>query len=226
MTTTIFALDNIITVEFLRGGLSETRFFKNSDWNAQRLFDSKKLTIAEIRAIPQLEVHDHLDFWQYFCEKMLRTKFKITPNAGINKFAGLSRELGLYSETLGLSRPIDEMIQKRIRSLESWIEKFWTSEVETGKFGEQKELDHKSTLYLSKALMAKQLGNQDDFKLYIEKAAKQGSSEAMWQYGKVMLLGSKSDANSRKKGQDWVSKAASKGHKEAVATADRFAISY
>ena len=74
--------------------------------------------------------------------------------------------------------------------------------------------------------MAKQLGNQDDYELFIKKAANQGSAEAMWQLGRTMLLGSKSDANTRCFGQQWIGKAAAKGHKEAKEKADRFGIPY
>lgn len=74
--------------------------------------------------------------------------------------------------------------------------------------------------------MAKQLGNQADYELFIKKAANQGNPEAMWQLGKNMLLGSNSDARTRKYGEDWISKAASQGHKEAMETANRFRISY
>lgn len=222
----IFELDDLLVVEFLRGTIAETRFYKKSDWNAQKLFDSAALTCEDIRAMTQLEVHDHLDFWQYYCEKLLRTKFKVLPNSGTTFFKGLSKTLGRYTEGRGLPKPNDTMIEKRKASLETWVEKFWEAEVKTGKFGELHGLAQKSTLYLSKAIMAKQLGNQTEFDLFIKKAANQGNPEAMWQLGKNMLLGSNSDAKTRKYGEDWVSKAAAKGHKEAVETANRFRIAY
>ena len=223
----IFELRSTIVVEFLRGTLSETRFFKNNEWNAQRLFDAEKLTIFEIRTMSQWEVHDHLPSWQYFCEKLLRTKFKVVPNSNIPYFKGLPPDVNEYKEGEGLiMAPDEEMIAERRYRLELWIEKFWASEVETGKFGELRALEEKSTLYLSKALMAKQLGDQDGYSLFIKKAANQGNSEAMWQLGKLMLLDKRSDANVRKYGEGWVSNAASKGHKEAMETANRFRIPY
>lgn len=222
----IFELDNLLVVEFLRGTIAETRFYKKSDWNTQKLFDSEALTSEDIRTMTQLEVHDHLDFWQHYCEKLLRTKFKVFPNNGTKSFKGLSKALGQYSESRGLPKPDEGMVQKRKASLETWIERFWEAEVKTGKFGELRGLAQKSTLYLSKAIMAKQLGNQADYELFIKKAANQGNPEAMWQLGKNMLLGSNSDARTRKYGEDWISKAAAQGHKEAVETANRFRIAY
>ena len=222
----IFELDNLLVVEFLRGTIAETRFFKKSDWNTQKLFDSKDLTSEDIRAMAQLEVHDHLDFWQHYCENLLRTKFKVLPNNGTKSFKGLSKALGQYSESRGLPKPDEVMVQKRKASLETWIERFWEAEVKTGKFGELRGLAQKSTLYLSKAIMAKQLGNQADYELFIKKAANQGNPEAMWQLGKTLLLGSNNDARTRKYGEDWVSKAAAQGHKEAIETANRFRIAY
>lgn len=223
----IFEIGKTIAVEFLRGALSETRFFKNDAWYAQRLFDSKTLTIAEIRSMNQLEVHDHLSSWQYFCEKLLRTKFNINPNSNIPYFKGLPPDINQYKDGVGLITAPDElMLNHRRQKLESWVEKFWSSEVDTGKFGELRGLEKKSSLYLSKALMAKQLGNADDYDMFIKKAANQGNSEAMWQLGKTMLLNARSDAKTRLYGQDWVSKAAAKGHREAMETADRFRIAY
>lgn len=222
----IFELDDLLVVEFLRGTIAETRFYKKSDWNAQKLFDSESLTSEKIRTMTQLEVHDHLDFWQHYCEKLLRTKFKVLPNNGTKSFKGLSKALGQYTESKGLPKPDEAMVQKRKASLETWIERFWEAEVKTGKFGELRGLAQKSTLYLSKAIMAKQLGNQADYELFIKKAANQGNPEAMWQLGKNMLLGTNSDARTRKYGEDWVSKAASCGHQEAMETANRFRISF
>ncbi|PSV28035.1 hypothetical protein C9J40_19725 [Photobacterium sp. GB-72] len=223
----IFELGNIIAVEFLRGALSETRFFKNTDWNAQRLFDSRALMISEIRSMSQQEVHDHLPAWQYFCEKLLRTKFKIEPNVNIPYFKGLPPDSNQYQDGIGLlTAPPESMMKERKQALESWVESFWASELKTGKFGELRGLEQKSTLYLSKALMAKQLGNIEDYDFFIKKAANQGNSEAMWQLGRSMLLGNKSDLKTRQYGQDWIGKSASKGHKEAIETANRFRISY
>lgn len=223
----IFELGKMIAVEFLRGSLSETRFFNNNEWNAQRLFNSKNLTSSDIRTMSQLEVHDHVPFWQYFCETLLRTKFKVTPNSNIPYFRGLPPEVNQYKEGIGLLvSPTDEMMQLRQEHLESWVEKFWASEVETGKFGELRGLEQKSVLYFSKAQMAKQLGNHDDYELYIKKAANQGNSEAMWQLGQMMIRGDNGNVKTRKDGETWIAKAARKGHIEATSIAQRFRIPF
>lgn len=223
----IFEMGQTIAVEFLRGPLSETRFFKNNEWNSQRLFSSKELNSAEIRAMSQLEIHDHGPFWQYFCETLIRTKLKVIPDSNIPHFRGLPPDVNKYKQGVGLVvSPTIEMIQKRKEFLEVWVEKFWASEVETGKFGELRGLEQKSTLYLSKAQMAKQLGDHETYDLFIKKAANQGNAEAMWQLGRMMLLGNKSDAKTRQHGEKWISQSASRGHKEAMSTAERFRISF
>ncbi len=114
------------------------------------------------------------------------------------------------------------MLEKRSQQLEQWVEMFWSQELKTGKYGELKGLEKRSNIYLSKAQMAKQLGDGDSYDLYIKKAANQGSPEAMWQLGRSMLQGK--DVRYRKHGEEWIAKAASKGHNEAVGTAKKFRI--
>lgn len=220
----IFELERILVVEILRGEVSETRIFKNSEWNAKRLLDGDFNYIGDIRELPQTEVHDHLIVWQYFCEKLLRTKFKIKPNANVKYFAGIPKSVSAYSHDKGLQHPDKVYLAERAEQLEQWVEIFWRHEFKTSKYGQQSGLQQKSNLYLTKAQMAKQLGNQDDYELFIKKAANQGSSEAMWQLGKNMLLASRNDATQRKYGEDWIAKAASKGHLEAIETATKFRI--
>lgn len=221
----IFELGKIIAVEFLRGPLSETRLFKNDAWYSQRLFESKSLSMSDIRGMAQLEVHDHGPYWLYFCEKLLRTKYNVTPNENIHYFRGLPPDVNEYKKGVGLTfAPTEDMMQERMAFLESWVERFWNIEQQTGKFGELRGLEQKSTLYLSKALMAKQLGNQEDYDFFIRKAANQGNPEAMWQLGRSMLLGRNSDVKWRKAGEEWISKAAESGHKEAVETARKYRI--
>ncbi|MCG6399343.1 EH signature domain-containing protein [Vibrio fluvialis] len=223
----IFEIGQTIAVEFLRGPLSETRFFKNNEWNSQRLFSSKELNSAEIRAMSQLEVHDHGPFWQYYCETLLRTKLKVTPDRNIPYFRGLPPDVNQYKEGAGLVvSPTNEMIQQRKDFLETWVEGFWASEVKTGKFGELRGLEQKSVLYFSKAQMAKQLGNQNDYEFFIHKAANQGNVEAQWQLGRMKIRGNQGNAQTRRDGEAWIAKAAKKGHLEAISIAQRFRISY
>ncbi|HIF9188630.1 EH signature domain-containing protein [Photobacterium damselae] len=223
----IFELSKLIVVEFLRGGLSETRFFNATDWNLKRLFDSRELSIDDIRSLSQQEVHDHLVGWQYFCEKLLRIKFKLVPTTGKPYFKGLPPRVNSYSETKGLLiAPDPKMMTERKTLLAPWVEQFWNVEFKTGKYGEFGDVQKQSSVYLAKALMAKQLGNHDEYEMFIRKAADQGNPEAMWQLGRTMLLGARSTPAMRKQGEDWVGKAASLAHHEARETATRFRIPF
>ena len=218
----IFELDKIIAVEVLRGDLSETRFFKNIEWNAKRLFESPELTIEAIREMSQLDVHDHLTSWQYFCEKLLRTKFKLLPNPDIPYFKGLLPAVNGYSKTRGLPKPEQSYLDERARKLERWVEYFWETEFKTSKYGDQSGLQQKSNLYLSKAYVAKQLGKDEDHELYIKKSANQGNPEAMNQLGQILLRNS--DANLRRHGERWLAKAAVTGHENAQNLVKKFKI--
>ncbi|MEZ9082492.1 EH signature domain-containing protein [Vibrio harveyi] len=223
----IFELSKLIVVEFLRGGLSETRFFNATDWNLKRLFDSRELSIDDIRSLSQQEVHDHLVGWQYFCEKLLRTKFKLTPTTGKPYFKGLPPSVNSYSETKGLLfAPDSKMMTERKTLLAPWVEQFWNVEFKTGKYGEFGDTQKQSSVYLAKALMAKQLGNHDEYEMFIRQAADNGNPEAMWQLGRTLLLGSRSTPAMRKQGEEWIGKAASFAHHEARETATRFRIPF
>ncbi|MGR5543971.1 EH signature domain-containing protein [Vibrio sp. PNB22_2_2] len=218
----IFELDKIIAVEFLRGDLSETRFFKNTEWHAKRLFESADLTIQAIREMTQLDVHDHLTSWQYFCEKLLRTKFKLLPNDDIPFFKGLPPAVNSYNQTRGLPRPEQSYLDERARKLELWLERFWNTEFSTSKYGEQSGLEQKSNVYLSKAHIAKQLGNNEQHELYIKKSANQGNPEAMNQLGQILLKNS--DVGLRRHGERWLAKAAVQGHVNAQTLVKKFNI--
>ncbi|KAB2825907.1 EH signature domain-containing protein [Aliivibrio finisterrensis] len=218
----IFELDKIIAVEFLRGELSETRFFKNNEWNAKRLFESKELSIDAIREISQLEVHDHITSWQYFCEKLLRTKFKLLPNDNIPYFKGLPPAVNKYSSITGLPMPAQSYLDERAAKLERWVELFWNAEFKTSKYGEQSGLEQKSNVYLSKAHVAQQLGKSEDHEFYIKKSANQGNPEAMNQLGQILLKNA--DVNLRRHGERWVAKAAINGHEKAQSLVEKFNI--
>jgi hypothetical protein len=220
----IFELDNIIVVEFLRGGSSETRIFKNNEWNNRKLFNSGNLSQDDIRAMSQLEVHDHVIYWQHFCEKMLRTKFKVVPNENVKKFKGLPPAVNGYSIERGLSKPNTLMLNERSQQLIQWVEIFWAQELKTEKYGSQKGLQLKSNIYLSKAMIEKQCGNQAKYEELIHKAANQGNSEAMWLLGVIKLKDRNGGVKSRQFGEEWIRKAANNGHKEAIAAAKRYGL--
>lgn len=212
----IFELNKIIAVEFLRGELSETRFFKNNEWNAKRLFESKELSIDEIREMSQLEVHDHVTSWQYFCEKQLRTKFKLLPNDNIPYFKGLPPAVNTYSPTVGLPKPAQSYLNERAEKLERWMELFWKNEFRTSKYGHQNGLQQKSNVYLGKAQIMQEIGNDEKFEFYISKAANQGNAEAMWQLGKMKVLSNDRSGKMQEYGEGWVLKAAELGHSKAI----------
>jgi TPR repeat protein len=220
----IFELEKIIVVEFLRGGLNETRFFKNNEWNAKRLFESEDLTVDAIREISQLDVHDHVSSWQYFCEKLLRTKLKVVPDDNLPYFRGLPPSVNQYNSKTGLIKPDFSYLDERSRKLAPWVERFWQDEFKTAKYGNQSDLQKKSNVYLTKAYTARQLGNEDEYQLYLKKSAEQGNSEAMWQLGRSLLLGRGNSPKSRIDGETWIAKAAGKNHLEAVEAAKKYSI--
>ncbi|MFB2657066.1 EH signature domain-containing protein [Shewanella xiamenensis] len=218
----VFELEKIIVVEFLRGGMAETRFFNRNDWNSQRLFESAELNGEDIRAMSQLEVHDHLVGWQHFCEKLLRTKFNLLPNDGLTKFRGLPPEANGFSSAVGLPKPPANMLMERQKSLESWVERFWSVELQTGKFGYEQKKHTQSQTYMAKAFVSKQMGEQLEFEKNIKLAAEHGNSEAMWQLGKLLLLDTRSDSRTKKLGEKWIAKAAGLEHPDALATCKRY----
>lgn len=218
----IFELSNIIVVEFLRGELSETRFFKNTEWNAKRLFDDKQLSSAAIREMSQIEVHDHLSTWQYFCEKLLRQKLQVKPNDNLLYFKGLPPAVNKYDVKIGLPKPAHNYLSERALKLEKWVELFWSAEFKTSKYGHQSGLQLKSNLSLSKALIARRLDNYEEYELFIKKAANQGNSEAMNQLGKILLKNK--DESLRMHGERWLAKAADIGHKNANILVKKFNI--
>ncbi len=217
----IFELEKIIAVEFLRGDLSETRFFKNDAWHAKRLFESIDISTEQIYSMSQLEVHDHLSSWQYYCEKLLRTRFKVLPNDDLPYFKGLPPEINAYSKLRGLPKPAKSYIDERESKLEAWVEYFWQREFSTSKYDNVSDLQKRSNMYLNKAYVAKQLGNSEEHIFYIAKAANQGNPEAMWLQGSKLLSDDGGGVKLRKKGEEWIKKAAAAGHEKAQALVQR-----
>ncbi|MGC9462351.1 EH signature domain-containing protein [Vibrio genomosp. F10] len=217
----IFALGKLIVVEVLRGELGETRFYKNNKWNAERLFSGSFNSIAEIRELAQVEVHDHVLAWQYFCEKLLRTKFKVLPNENTSAFKGMSRKFGQYSTKTGLPKPDTLALNDRARMLEEWLEKFWSFEFQTTKYSTT-PASKESTQTLAKAQVQNQLGDDESYKELLSVASKQGNTEAMYRYGVALVKGTNSE---RKEGERNILKSAQKGHKSAEDFIQKFGIS-
>ncbi|MGF1763385.1 EH signature domain-containing protein [Aliivibrio kagoshimensis] len=218
----IFSLGKLIVVEVLRGELGETRFYKNSKWNAERLFSGSFSSINEIRELAQVEVHDHVLLWQFYCEKLLRTKFKILPNEQTTNFRGMGKTHGQYSAASGLPKPTAGALLDRSRMLEEWLKGFWMHELKTSKYGEQPFKTNQSVEYLVKAEIAKQFDNQEAYRFNLEDASKAGNIEAIHQLGLNMLKDK--SVSARKDGERWLAKAASSGHKQALKEVKRYGI--
>lgn len=174
----------------------------------------------------QLDVHDHVSSWQYFCEKLLRTKLKVVPDDNLPYFRGLPPSVNQYNSKTGLIKPDFSYLDERSRKLTPWVERFWQDEFKTAKYGNQSDLQKKSNIYLTKAYTARQLGNEEEYQLYLKKSAEQGNSEAMWELGQTMLLVRNSSAEKRRAGEEWIGKAASLEHEKAVDLATRFRIEF
>ncbi|MGF1746212.1 EH signature domain-containing protein [Vibrio minamisatsumaniensis] len=223
--TYVFELDGVIAVEFLRGETTDTRFFKKTSINVQQLFDSTSISVDAIRAMSQLEVHDHLDYWQHFCEKLLREKLSVLPNSGTTQFRGLAVDLGRYWDDFGLAKLTSDMLSIRKKAMQAWIEKFWEAEYATGKFGEIRGLAKRSQVYHMQALEAEQLGHKEDYEHLIRKAANQGNPDAMYRTGISVLKTSRSDRKLKQSGEDWIVKAANLGHIAAREFVKKFRLS-
>ncbi|MBY6093964.1 SEL1-like repeat protein [Ferrimonas balearica] len=212
----VFELEEYLIVEFFRGAFSEIRIFAKTEWNVGKLLNNNSLTLSVIRKMAHDEVHDHVFLWQYFCERMLRQKLKILPNRGTERFIGLSRYMSAYSVSNGLTKPDDESLKKRESDLASWIEGFWAREFSTGKFETQSDLMKRSNIYVMKAKMAKELGDSQQYKTLITKAANQGNGEAMFLLGRMMLASGSGRESERKAGEAWIKQSAEAGYEEAM----------
>lgn len=61
------------------------------------------------------------------------------------------------------------MMSKRRATLESWLAKFWEAEIATGKFGSTDDIGSKGSTLLNKAMLAKHLGDIEQFKAWYVK---------------------------------------------------------
>ncbi|HFQ5206910.1 TPA: EH signature domain-containing protein [Vibrio vulnificus] len=218
----IFGLEKLIVVEVLRGPISESRFYKNNQWNSKRLFDKEFNSLDELRELAQIEVHDHVFLWQYYCERLLRTQFKIMPNASLVSFAGLSGAKSRYSHANGLAKPALDRIEERKAKLEIWLENFWRCEFATTKYGKDSLKESEGTQLLIKAQVHQQLGDSEKEQYYLKQASESGNTEAKYRYGTSLIKG---DAQARKEGERHMLESAKKGHKSAEEFIKKFGIS-
>ncbi|MCL1143214.1 EH signature domain-containing protein [Shewanella gaetbuli] len=209
----IFELEKVIIVEFLRGQFSETRIFKNIEWNAKALFNNGALSIKDILDFVQADIHDHLTSWQHFCEKLLREKYTILPNKRTEFFVGLPKTAARYSYETGIVKPSSTFLKDRAEKMEMWLRNFWKLELMNPKYGDSKELsDAGATLY-SRAIVAKELDSEKAHMQLLEQAASENNNQAKWQLGLMLMQGT---APQRTKGEDLIMNIAEAGHKEAA----------
>lgn len=115
----VFDFGDWFVVEFFRGDGSETSIIRKDIENEQTLFQSQ-LSVKRLRCLER-DIHYYLDWWQYFCEQLLRTK-NIFPNKNVQYFNGLSYKNGKYNQQTGLPKPSYENLRKRERKLRYWRE--------------------------------------------------------------------------------------------------------
>jgi hypothetical protein len=113
----IFDFANWFVVEFFRGDGSETSLIKKDVESEQKLFHSQ-LSIKSIRCLER-DIHDHEFCWQYFCERLLKSK-GIVPNENIQCFKGLAERHGRYNRLTGLPQPSPSDLQRRTYRVEGW----------------------------------------------------------------------------------------------------------
>ena len=113
-----------MVMEFLRGNNSGARVINKVEPGALLLKQSSTpLTQPQLESIPYVAEHDHLVYWQKSCEKMLRTEFRITPNAGLKKFLITNQNqngrpfIQDYSFQHGLPELTDEQMAKRYEAI-------------------------------------------------------------------------------------------------------------
>ncbi|MEE2000709.1 EH signature domain-containing protein [Alkalimonas sp. MEB108] len=83
----VLEFENHFILEFLRGSISGVRVIDKLSKQAQLLKNVSSVSSQQqLEAIPFLAEHDHFIYWQNACEKLLRTKFNLTPNKNLRKF--------------------------------------------------------------------------------------------------------------------------------------------
>ncbi|MEB3278421.1 MAG: EH signature domain-containing protein [Lyngbya sp.] len=114
----ILDLGQHFVIEFLRGIGSEARLIPKNAESDRVLFRLKQPTIQHLRKLGN-EIHDHLFFWQYSCERWLAAK-KIHPNADVQCFKGMLQYYGKYDRKTGLRPPEPNEQKERDSQLKQW----------------------------------------------------------------------------------------------------------
>jgi hypothetical protein len=147
--------ENGFIVEFFRGKGSETRIFPQNDYIESVLFGSQPLSVKKIRKLGG-ERHDHVYFWQWSCEKLLREKYNILPHYEFTKYFTvisikykvppsvtsnnpilIKDQIKYYEETklrynfqYGLPEPSENQLEKRKRDQRRWFNEIERLELE------------------------------------------------------------------------------------------------
>lgn len=140
----ILEFENNFVMEFLRGSVSGLRVidkgiidvpsFKNGN-----IFTTQK----QLESIPYIAEHDHLIFWQNACEKMLRTKFNLTPPKHIKKFLITQRDkkgnqfYQDYSSSTGLPKLTNIQMFEREQLLTRYRSKAYGDQSDTAEIRQQ-----------------------------------------------------------------------------------------
>lgn len=189
----LFELKDHIVFLVLRGNCSEIRLFENISRNSNRFFgNNTSLSVSGVRQMACSAIHDHVKLWQYFCEKMLRVQFNITPNPNIQRFNGLRQDLGQYDFRKGLPKPSWELISERERYLEDWYNAFNAREKRLGNTSHS--VSHLTELYK----IRKVSGDKKGYRALLAQAVLNGDSEASYLYS-LDLISDPDEPKSRKK---------------------------
>jgi hypothetical protein len=135
----IFDFGEYLVVEFFRGLGGETRIFIKTNKLENLFFGSSKLSTKQIRCQGG-HAHDHEYLWQVYCERLLREKYNIRPNLGIQYFQGGRVGQNRYDPIRGLQEPSQREQQERQRKLERWHRDFERIEREAKAYCADKQL--------------------------------------------------------------------------------------
>lgn len=220
-TVCLFELESLIVAVTLTGRASEIRFFDNNSRNQNRLFKNPNLTLTEIRRMTCLQLHDHVTLWQYFCERILKTSYGISPNSGVDYFNGMRKAYGKYDSEKGLPKPGKTLIKKREEHLEAWMAAFRSREKEL-------EMSNStSALFeLQHAKLLKLRGETSKYKSTLKQATSLGNLEAKYLFAQEVLTLKHPHKSEKMQAESLLIEAAVGDYTPAVSLCEQLKISY